>query len=394
MEEEDILLAPLNPLEVLETRPPSPLDDDDSVPRPLGKCSLRKCKVDDVVPDRCFHSKCEKLIHPTCCKEYVIKQHSLADLVDPINNQMYTVCSKTCYTKVQKSHIISSTTRLPWSKDGKNGTLDPNTSEKILLDWLLQEGNYNRYRGKGNNGKTKVSFAKDIQSQMESAEVRVKRSPETIMQKIADWESSYGKAKYWIDHTGQGVEDQTQFEDAVRKRFRHFYLLREVFGDRAKVAPAVTTATMDDSSASEDELASSAPSDTARSTAVARRHAPASNKKAKRMQATGDGVFEGLLAQLVDTSDQNAHSRALKDAADKAKTEMYKAKQLRALFRLKKEMEADGYTREEMLHISPQLAEVIPCKEPKQVPKGNAKEDEVYVASSNDSSSDNESDSD
>jgi hypothetical protein len=29
-----------------------------------------------------------------------------------------------------------------WTNDGKEGLEDPNTSEKVLLDWLLLEGNY------------------------------------------------------------------------------------------------------------------------------------------------------------------------------------------------------------------------------------------------------------
>jgi hypothetical protein len=48
---------------------------------------------------------------------------------------------------------MSANIRKPsWNNDGANGQGDPNTSEKILLDWLTDEGNYSKYRGKNNNG--------------------------------------------------------------------------------------------------------------------------------------------------------------------------------------------------------------------------------------------------
>ena len=50
----------------------------------------------------------------------------------------------------------------PWDEDGANGTTEPNMLEKILLDWILTEVNYSRYRGKDNNRTKKKQFAEQI----------------------------------------------------------------------------------------------------------------------------------------------------------------------------------------------------------------------------------------
>eukprot|EP00978_Attheya_sp_CCMP212_P009532 scaffold22545_cov61-Attheya_sp.AAC.3 len=49
--------------------------------------------------------------------------------------------------------------RPAWSNDCANGPDDPKNSERILLDWLVTEGNYVRFRGKGNSGTTKLQLS-------------------------------------------------------------------------------------------------------------------------------------------------------------------------------------------------------------------------------------------
>jgi hypothetical protein len=61
-----------------------------------------------------------------------------------------------------QSIITEQSSRTNWTSDGKNGPTDPTTLMKILLDWILTEGNYSRYRGKNNDGARKVEFANKI----------------------------------------------------------------------------------------------------------------------------------------------------------------------------------------------------------------------------------------
>jgi hypothetical protein len=96
-----------------------------------------------------------------------------------------------------------------WNKDGKGGADDPNTSEKILLDWLKAEGNYRNYRGTKNGGHTKECYAKQIQSLLVANQVHAKRYVRHITMKIADWEKkiSLGMVPY---HTLPYVDCHSQ----------------------------------------------------------------------------------------------------------------------------------------------------------------------------------------
>jgi hypothetical protein len=202
----------------------------------------------DSTPEPCYYNNCQKVIHKECCNKFVYNVGGNQPLEDPITKQVYFVCSKTCYTKVKKSHI-SQTTQRNWNKDGKYGVNDPNTSERILLNWLLAEGNYQQYRGKDNNGKTKLDFAKQIKILIDAAEVRATRTPDTIKAKIDHWEKKYYEAHMFVhSETGAGilVRNPAGFPGEVKKRFLYYYELLPIFGDRAKNNPPLTTANMDD----------------------------------------------------------------------------------------------------------------------------------------------------
>ena len=70
------------------------------------------------------------------------------------------------------------------------------------------------------------------------------RSHKAVLAKIQAFEDAFRKAHDWANHTGQGVlekDGKTTFEDCVRKKFIHYFLLEPVMGDRASARPAVTT---------------------------------------------------------------------------------------------------------------------------------------------------------
>jgi RhoGEF, Guanine nucleotide exchange factor for Rho/Rac/Cdc42-like GTPases len=90
------------------------------------------------------------------------------------------VCSKTCYNK----HVLTLRRKPVWSNDGEKGHDDPNTSEKILLDWLMVEGNYsNKWRGKDSKGRTKKQVAAELASMMNAVKVWVTRDGKQVMNK-------------------------------------------------------------------------------------------------------------------------------------------------------------------------------------------------------------------
>jgi hypothetical protein len=59
-------------------------------------------------------------------------------------------CTKGCHTKAYRHHANMSVDpeerNIPWNRDGRGGTNDPNNSENILIAWLQTPGNYKKFR--------------------------------------------------------------------------------------------------------------------------------------------------------------------------------------------------------------------------------------------------------
>jgi hypothetical protein len=133
---------------------------------------------------------------------------------------------------------------LAWNRDGKNGIHDPNTSLKILLDWLLDDGNYNRYRGKDNSGMTKIRYCELIAQHIKAAGVRCERLSNQVRSKIDHLEATFCTTDNWVNCTGVGVREShgaQQFDEIVKGKCPNYYDLAPIMLDRASTRPAFTT---------------------------------------------------------------------------------------------------------------------------------------------------------
>jgi hypothetical protein len=160
-------------------------------------------------------------------------------------------CSKGCYKLVMKAS--SESNRVPWDKDGKKGQDDPHTSMKILIEWMTTEGNYSRYRGKGNNSVTKLQFATSLAERMARETMSTEQNAKQVMDKIARIKESFRSAQeFATSQTGAGIQERdgkATFQDLVKRKCSIYYQLVDVMLDRASTEPRATNfdpATLDD----------------------------------------------------------------------------------------------------------------------------------------------------
>jgi hypothetical protein len=101
-------------------------------------------------------------------------------------------CTKVCYTAIKKSlSQASDSGRGTWTSDGILGPNDPNTSMKILLDWMLVEGNYSQYCGKDNKGKRKQEYATILCEKMADETKSKNRNAKQVQSKISYLEEAF-----------------------------------------------------------------------------------------------------------------------------------------------------------------------------------------------------------
>jgi hypothetical protein len=123
-----------------------------------------------------------------------------------------------------------------WNADSKNGPDDGHMSMKILLDWMLEEGNYSRYCGKDNNGVRKQLFASLLAAKMKAEILSEGRTAKQVMEKIRQLEDSFREAHAFANpETGAGIQEKQgneSLQDIVKMKcvyyplFVFFFLAR------------------------------------------------------------------------------------------------------------------------------------------------------------------------
>ena len=209
-----------------QTQPSQTQEDKSNIWVP--KCVKRGCRSTDNLV-LCLASGCGRSIHHQC----YFTQQVTTNKLKPLEGSN-VACSKRCYLRV-----ATATTRRPtWSTDGKNGPDDPNNSERILLDWITYPGNYTKFRGKGNNGTTKMRFAQIIAGKMNAAEVRISRDAKQVLNKLKHLEDTFRRAYNFANsETGAGCKEAGTFEEEVQKTCPVYFDLLPVMSDRASAKP-------------------------------------------------------------------------------------------------------------------------------------------------------------
>lgn len=216
------------------------------------KCSRRGCTVSNETVYRCPGSKCDKSLHLSCFRTL----HGNKEWSQFVKAGI--VCTKKCHNAIK-----SSIGRKPtWSTDGAEGPDDPQSSERLLLDWILTPGNYtNKWRGKDNKGVNKKQVAAMIADLINKAGVVVERDAKQVTNKIQHLERQFRDAYDFCNtETGQGLQanDPEGFDGAVRKICPYYFDLEDIFGDRASTQPKILST--DNLDSSSDNLDSSSES--------------------------------------------------------------------------------------------------------------------------------------
>ena len=363
------------------------------------KCGAIGCRMPKAILQDCAGAGCTKRVHEECYERAILMKFKVDKLMDPHKKCTLYVCSKTCYNKVEKN-IVLQPARIPWDKDGRNGPDDPINSQSILMQWMLTEGNYNRFRGHDNGGKRKLAFGVELSERMQAQGCRAERSGEAVVKKIQEIESKFIKAHDWVNNTGQGVKERDgmeTFEGCVRQRCKWYFELEPIMADRSKARAKVTTETlrvddvsvlsMEDSTktgpnpsptdsamcaaaeAAESSLANSMPTRTSVSSSVGSKKVLSSAKKRKKhedIEEQEQQLIQSIIARnqrRVETNEggmteKERHNRRMEEIEQEkikwqSKTEELQYK--RQLFSTKKELESAGHTPEEIVEFFPEL---------------------------------------
>jgi hypothetical protein len=215
-------------------------DNDNDNDRTQVKCCRRGCKSNEI-PIPCCAVNCDRYIHMECFHHVYIVGKKLRNLAP-----LQVVCTKRHYDKV-----INDLTgkKLLWTTDGANGPDDPANSERILLDWILEPGNYAKYRGKGNKGTTKVQFCQRIATKINSGGVKVQRDQKQVINKIKHMEDTFRRAYDFSNtETGAGLMEEGTFEEEVHKICPYYSDLLDIMSDRASAKPKASSYDLDSSS--------------------------------------------------------------------------------------------------------------------------------------------------
>lgn len=208
---------------------------------PQVSCGRRGCKTGGIAIQCAF---------PTClayrcvpCNFNFFKKREWPILHDDVSGDVIVACSKKHYGAVLKN-LQPNSSRIPWNNDGPKGYDDPVNSESLLIEWLSTEGNYTKFRGSDNGGKTKISFCQDIANMLQRRGARAQRTPKQVLDKIVSIEKRFRETyDFEYTDTGQGLKRKGDgtFEEVMLKKFRYYFDLTPIMADRASAQPSVTS---------------------------------------------------------------------------------------------------------------------------------------------------------
>jgi hypothetical protein len=243
------------PLNDVPANTTAPIIDFGSVQCCSKRCKLQHCQTSLKL---CGNGKlkCRNYIHTSCMGINVMEKGKLSFIFSPITGVGITVCSKACYNKVTKAleknehafEAFDPTTRVLWEADGPLGPNDPNTSAKILLDWMTENGgaNYRHYRG-NDCGEKKIKICKEIADKINAAGIcngRI-RTDRQVQEKIRYIDKAFKKAHDFAHtETGAGLREsdpETKYRDALLKKCIYYFDLLPVYEDRACARAKVTS---------------------------------------------------------------------------------------------------------------------------------------------------------
>jgi len=208
------------------------------------------------------------------------------------------------------------------------------------MDWLLEEGNYNKYCGKNNDG-VKKSYWHTILALKMTDETKSTRDATSVKNKINHLEESFKKAhKFATSETGAGLEEKhgtETFQDMVRKICLYYYEMLPIMQDRAKVKPKVTSYNLfddddeeeqeDSNEAQDDNNERSSTTSTNSSTDEAELTTPATRTGEGTISTSRRTGVDMLLSELSEDDDEDneapvvvSHKRSLEYPSSSAST--------------------------------------------------------------------------
>ncbi|GAX18426.1 hypothetical protein FisN_2Lu077 [Fistulifera solaris] len=177
---------------------------------------------------------CRRLIHQKCCETHVFAKHNLL---------LYrsVVCTKQCYLMRQK---IRTNLHFMRKKDGKYDKEDPNTSEALLLRWMMEPGNYNCYREFDRMHWIRIS--QEIAEYINASGVVRKETTAEVKEKIDLIEKQMHRANLsrWNNREGFKNSDPKVFLEEMTKICEHYEVFIPIYDNRICPLPKVTSATL------------------------------------------------------------------------------------------------------------------------------------------------------
>jgi len=279
----------------------------------IGKCDLPLCPFAGKVAVAyiCGVDECIKKVHVECYMRRILPNVGKPPWA-PLPDNSVCCTRKHCTATVK---LANPSKKLGWMNDGKPET--PNvTSNHVLNDWITTPGNYEVYRGKGENGFTKKYYCMTISAKMNNLTLS-ERTWESIQTMIASREESWRTCNDWMNNTGVGVlrdEGKESFDSCVTTRCPFYYDWEPIMIDRAGNNPAVTSNDLDKSD--DDESLDPEPEDDVDSDDGNKKpKAKASAAKASSIRSQSPAGY----ISVIDSETKEMFSLATSSSADRMK---------------------------------------------------------------------------